>query len=226
MTSGPLSIGVAQLAAELPADLVLLGCHGSSTEDHSSLTELLLGRCTCPILTVHEGGGHACTLHLGEGRQRPLRVLVPTDFSPAGAAAARYACGLAERLGGEVHLLHVLEESGSPVGNLFSMTPVGPSDFSRKPETSAEGRALAAARERLAELIPGRMADRAYRHVEPGRAEDAILGLAREIVPDLIVMGEHAREPLRRFFTHDTARGILHQAACPVWFVPPPRLAA
>ncbi len=226
MTSGPLSIGVAQLAAELPADLVLLGCHGSPTEDHSSLTELLLGRCGCPILTLHEGGEHACTLHLNGARERPLRVLVPTDFSPAGAAAAHYAGALAERLGGEVHLLHVMEESGPPIKNLFSMAPVGPSDFSREPETGGRDQALVAAHERLAELIPQGMADRTYRHVEPGRAEDAILDLAREIVPDLIVMGEHTREPLRRFFTHDTARGILHQAACPVWFVPPPRIAA
>ncbi len=226
MTAGPLAIGVAQLAQELPADLVLLGCHGSSTEDHSSLTELLLGRCACPILTLHEGGEHACTLHLGEARERPLRVLVPTDFSPAGAAAVRYACALAQRLGGEVHLLHVMEETGPPVGNLFSMAPVGPSDFSRVPTRNADEVALSAARERLAELAPAAMADRVFRHVEPGRAEDAILALAREIVPDLIVMGEHAREPLRRFFTRDTARGVLHRAACPIWYVPPPQLAA
>ena len=31
---------------------------------------------------------------------------------------------------------------------------------------------------------------------------------------------------VRRFFTRDTARHVLHGAACPVWFVPPPRLAA
>ncbi len=226
MTTGPLSIGVVELAGELPADLVLLGCHGTGTEDHSSLTELLLGRCACPILALHEGEDHTCSLHLGEARRRPLRVLVPTDFSPAGAAAARYACSLAESLGGELHLLHVMEEAGPTVGSLLSMAPVGASDYSRVPARDAEGEALAAARERLAELVPEAMAERVFRHVEPGRAEDAILRLAREIVPDLIVMGEHARDPLRRFLTHDTARGILHRAACPVWFIPPPRLAA
>ncbi len=226
MTAGPLSIGVARLAEELPADLVVLGCHGSSSEDHSSLTELLLGRCACPILTLHEGGGHACTLHLGEGRERPLRVLVPTDFSPAGTAAARYACSLAERLGGEVHLLHVMEEAGPAVGSLLSMAPVGASDFSRAPARDTGEEALAAARERLAELVPEGMGGRVFRHVEPGRAEEAILRLAEAVAPDLIVMGEHARDPLRRFLTHDTARGVLHRAACPVWFIPPPRLAA
>lgn len=226
LTTGPLSIGVARLADELPADLVLLACHGLGTEDHSSLTELLLGRCRCPILALHEGDDHDCSLHLGERRRRPLRVLVPTDFSPAGTAAAGYACALAERLGGEVHLLHVMEEAGPAFGSLLSMAPVGPSDFSRVPTRDTGEEELAAARERLTELVPDGMADRVVRHVEPGRAEEAILRLAKEVVPDLIVMGEHARDPLRRFLTHDTARGILHRAACPVWFIPPPRLAA
>jgi nucleotide-binding universal stress UspA family protein len=35
-------------------------------------------------------------------------------------------------------------------------------------------------------------------------------------------MGEHARSPLRRWFTHDTAHDVLRAAHCPVWFVPVP----
>ena len=37
-------------------------------------------------------------------------ILAPTDFSPHAETAVRYACGLAERLGAELHLLHVLPE--------------------------------------------------------------------------------------------------------------------
>ena len=37
-------------------------------------------------------------------------ILAPTDFSPHAEKAVRYACGLAERLGAELHLLHVLSE--------------------------------------------------------------------------------------------------------------------
>ena len=37
-------------------------------------------------------------------------ILAPTDFSAHSEQAVRYACRLAERLGSELHLLHVLSE--------------------------------------------------------------------------------------------------------------------
>ena len=36
-------------------------------------------------------------------------------------------------------------------------------------------------------------------------------------------MGEHAPGFFRHYFTHDTAREVLHRARCPVWYVPPPK---
>jgi hypothetical protein len=33
-------------------------------------------------------------------------------------------------------------------------------------------------------------------------------------------MGEHARTPFRRWFTHNTSRDVLHLAHCPIWYVP------
>jgi nucleotide-binding universal stress UspA family protein len=40
---------------------------------------------------------------------RLQKILVPTDFSPAAAAAVKYACELATRFDAELHLLHALE---------------------------------------------------------------------------------------------------------------------
>ena len=216
VTTGPLAIGVARLAEQLPADLLLLGCHGCSSEQHASLTEDLLGRCNCPILAVHEGDDHASTLHLDAERLRPLRLLVPTDFSPAAAEAVAYAYGLAELLPAEVHLLHALGGGTSPIR---TSDPVGPAVALR--EAAREE-----AEERLAGLVPEELAPRVVRHLESGTADDAILRAAEDIAPDVIVMGEHARDFFHRFFTRDTARGVLHGAACPVWFVPPPQAAA
>ena len=53
------------------------------------------------------------------------RILAPTDFSPHAAQAVRYACRLAERLGAELHLLHVLAEI-VPTGPDPLLTPVMP----------------------------------------------------------------------------------------------------
>ena len=39
-------------------------------------------------------------------------------------------------------------------------------------------------------------------------------------------MGEHTRVPIKRWLTHDTSRAVLHEAPCPVWYVPAAKPAA
>lgn len=216
ITGGPLAIGVARLAEQLPADLVLLGCHGCPTEEHSSLTEDLLGRCDRPLLVLHEDEERSWTLHLDERRQRPLRLLVPTDFTNGGTAAVRYACELARDLPSELHLLHVVQGSAAPI------TPI---DFTG-PATPYRQSARAEAEERLRDQVPPELTERVTIHTRTGTPDQVIVEVAESVQPDLIVMGEHARRLLRRFLTRDTARRVLHRAPCPVWFVPPPTMAA
>lgn len=219
ITSGPLALGISGLAEEMSADLLILGCHGWSTEEHSSLTENLMRWCECPILALHDGDGKEWTLHLeptAEGEQRPpLRFLVPTDFSPASKEAVRWAFWLGQKLSAEVHLLHVLGVTPPAVQPVEPVAPVSSAPYYRE---SVRGEA----RDRLEEMVPKDMADRVTLHIEPGRTEDVILQSAEELRPDLILMGEHARDLLHRFFTHDNAQGVLHRASCPVWFTPPP----
>lgn len=220
LTAGPIALGIERMATEAAADLVVLGCHGCTTEDHSSMTEVLLHSCACPILTLHEGADRERVLRLARRSGRPLRVLVPMDLSAGGAAAVRYAldlaAGLAPEAGVRIHLLHVIEGRRSPIQALFGRRS------GRMPEDEVRTQTEA----RLGELVPEEMADRVTVRVEAGRPEEAILRTAGELEPDLIVMGEHARDPWGRLFTHDVAQEVLHRAPCPVWYVPPPRMAA
>jgi len=218
ITSGPLALGIAGLAEELPADLLVLGCHGMSTEEHSSLTENLMQWCGCPILAMHEGEDREWSLHLND-RSQPLRFLVPTDFSPASEEAVRWGFWLAEKLGAEVHLLHVLGVAAPSIRPIEPVAPVSSAPYYREA-------VRAEARERMEGLVPETISDRVTLHIEPGRTEDVIVQSAEELRPDLIVMGEHARDILHRFFTHDNAQGVLHRACCPIWFAPPPMVAA
>ncbi len=210
ISRGPVGLVLLYLIDEIAADLVILGSHGWSSEEHTSLSERIISSAPCPVLTIQEGRGEARTLRLrpAEG-EAAAKVLVPTDFSDSAGAAVAYALELARKAPVEVHLLHV--QSGVKTPSVpVDHTQAGPGVRNPVAETL----------HRLERLVPADLAERVACHVEVGLPADGILEEARKLDAGLIVMGEHARSFFRRFFTHDTSREMLHRAGCPVWFVP------
>ena len=192
ITHGPLATVVIAVAAELPADLLVLGTHGWSTEDHASVTERVIDRTPCPVLTVRDLSGlENFRLTTAPGAAMP-RVVVPTDFSPSANHAVAYAAALARDFGLQLHLLHV-----------------------------AHGGDEKKALKTLDGLVPPDLRARVECHSRVGRTEEEIEKFVREMAPQLVVMGTHARGFWRHLFTRDVARQILHESTCPVWFVPP-----
>jgi nucleotide-binding universal stress UspA family protein len=195
VSTGSIVGALLALAEELPADLIVLGSHGWSTETHASVTERIIAEAPCPVLTFNEGA-----LTTGRFRLRPETggeppiVVVPTDFSPTAAHAVRYAWALARVLPIRVHLLHALPRR------------------SRDAEREA--------RSRLAALQPVDVSGRVDVHVTVGDAAEAIFAHLAAVQPAFAVLGEHARALIRRAFTRDTARKVVHGASCPVWVVP------
>ncbi len=196
VSSGPLGTILLELARQLPADLVVLGSHGWSTDDHASVTERIIERSPCPVLTIQEGPGthHFRLRAAADGAAVP--VVVPIDLSDAGERVVAYAAELARAVPLRLHLLHVL-----PGGSSYLT--------------------LETAERRVNDLIPTDLLARAEGHVQQGDAIAEILKFSQRIDPAFMIMGEHARSFLRRLFTKDTARQLLHRAPCPVWFVPP-----
>ena len=204
LTRGPLFLVVRHLAAEVSADLVVLACHGPSSEDHASLTERFVRQSPCPVLAVGEAARrpwHPRFLWREEDPGEPLRILVATDLSVASNRAAAYAFEVARRLPLEIELVHVL-----------------PVDLRRSAATRAEE--TREARVRLRALVPGDLASRTHVRVVRGTPTERIPDLARDLGADLMVVGEHASALVRRLFTTDTTRALIHGAACPVWMVP------
>jgi nucleotide-binding universal stress UspA family protein len=80
--------------------------------------------------------------------------------------------------------------------------------------------AESAARSRLAALQPADVNGRVDVHVTVGDAAEAIFAHLAAVQPAFAVLGEHARALVRRVFTRDTARRVVHGASCPVWVVP------
>ena len=196
VTTGSLVPIVLDVAARLPADVIVLGSHGWSTEEHTSVAERILARSPCPVLTVHDPAAPAPAVRMrARPGHPPPEVAVPIDGSVEGTAVAAYAFDVARALGVRLHLLHV--------------------------EPTVSNAAQAAMRRRLAAMVPPDLADRVECHVETGDPVERIMDFLCERLPAYAIMGEHARGFFRRVFTRDTARELLHRAPCPVWFVPP-----
>jgi universal stress protein A len=137
------------------------------------------------------------------------KILAPTDFSPHAENAVRYACGLAERLGAELHLLHVLSEI-VPTGPDPLLTPVLPPDFYRESETYSR-RAL----EKLLRPEWGAPSavEVAVRWESP---VEGIVAYATEAAVDLVVIATHGRTGLSHVLLGSVAERIVREASCPV----------
>lgn len=137
------------------------------------------------------------------------RLLAATDFSAHSEEAVRYACGLAERLGAELHLVHVLSEITPSVPDPLLM-PVIPPQFYQDTEKRA--------RSTLQTLIQpgwGKPAGVSFA-VRWGSPVDAIVDYAREQSIDLVVIATHGRTGLSHVLLGSVAERIVREAPCPV----------
>jgi universal stress protein A len=136
-------------------------------------------------------------------------ILAPTDFSKHAAKAVRYACLLAERLGAELHLLHVLSDI-VPVGPDPMLTAVLPPEYY---EEAQEQSLQMLDRTLLPEWGRPSAVATAVRWGEP---VEEIVVYAREQAIDLIVVATHGRTGLSHVLLGSVAERIVREAPCPV----------
>jgi universal stress protein A len=201
LTRGLAAPAILTVQQEVQADLVLLGTHGASSADHTSVTENVVAGSASPVLVLHESEALESASSL-PAVDRPWTVLVPTDLSSDSLPCVEYAVQLAAAWPLHLHLLHVIESQpdGAPG-----------TDGARLEE---------ALYLRLRALIPIEHLGTARCHVRFGEPSEEIAACARTLAADASVMGAHARGLLRRFLTRDTSREVLHRARCPIWVVP------
>ena len=198
-------------AASLPADLIVMGTHGSRGFERlmlGSVTERVLRRAGCPVLTVPPRA-HATS------RLPFRRLLCAVDFSEASVAAAHVAASLATEFSAPLTLLHVLEWPWRE--------PPAP-DFAHLP--GPHGAALAEwrrYRETMASTELGALVPAAATGMTPpttrlrhGKPYEQILEVAAEEDSDLLVVGVHGRNPVDLSLFGSTANQIVRRATCPV----------
>jgi nucleotide-binding universal stress UspA family protein len=209
VTAAAPATAIVEYARRADVDLIVMGTHG-----HGELGRLVLGSvadrvirtASCPVLTIrNEEIGteqHAYTI---------TRILVPTDFGPASAAALGYAGELARATGARLELLHVVDDLAARYLE-FPFSALG--DVQMSVEESA--------RRQLDELA----AKEELRFSRPHTVlltstapERAIAEYAKDERVDLIVMGTHGRGPVIRMFLGSVADRVVRSASCPVMTV-------
>ena len=201
---------ILRAVSEHHPDLLVMGTHGRSGFDRlvlGSITESVLRRAPCPVLTVTERAAPEYT------PERPpfARILCPVDFSPASIRAMEFALSLAEESYGRLTLLHALEPLPMEEAALMARFDVGGY------QNAVERLAI----ERLDDVLPVNVRDwcKPERVVMRGRAYETILRAAEQGGADLIVMGIHGRNPIDLALFGSTSQHVVRGARCPVMII-------
>ena len=203
--SGSPAVEILRYAAETDADLLVLGTHGRTGFERfmvGSVTEKVLRKASCPVLTVPPHGE--------DQPPRPVfaRILCGADFSEVSNHAAEYALSLAQEANGGLTLLHVVD--WMPDKN-----------FAKYPQFDDAGYRqviMREARRQLDALVPAE----ARNWCEPdlriscGKPYREILRIAAEDQSDLIVLGAHGHGPIDHMLFGSTTEHVVRQAPCPV----------
>jgi nucleotide-binding universal stress UspA family protein len=142
-------------------------------------------------------------------------VLGAVDDGPLAREVVRVSANFARAVpGGELHLIHVLE-------NLPPQVSIVPAPVGMGITT---GEIVAEARKRLDELSAEARAQfgaRIVGHLAAGRAWREILQLAVDLQADVVLVGTHGRTGVKRLIVGSVAESVVRKASCPVIVVRP-----
>lgn len=196
---------IAETAAALPADLVVMGSRG-----HGALQAMLLGsvadevagKAACPVLVARSAAVN--------------RVLVATDGSPAADSIPELLATLPLVAGHptDVVAVTVPEPPGfEMMATLYTLGNVHPELLAREGAEYAES-----VSSRMVEHL-GRIGIPATAHVRRGDPAREIVTAAEELHTDLVVLGSRGLGGVERLLLGSVARNVLTAAHCSVMVV-------
>ena len=142
------------------------------------------------------------------------RILVPVDGSPTSQQGLTEAIQLAKLTGGQLRLLHMVDELSIVMGMSDYAPP--PKDFFALMHESGQ-KVLDEAREQA--VREGVAADVVLNENYSGRLADLVVEQALAWPADLVVLGTHGRRGIGRFLMGSDAEQIVHIAPVPVLLV-------
>ena len=142
----------------------------------------------------------------------PTKILLATDGSEEAALAALRAVDLGQSTDSELHVVHV------GVVPTFLESYPGTLGYDGKlyEELEEESRELLRKESWRVKVAGGTVAGA---HLRMGSADLEIVGLAKELGADLIVMGCRGHRGIRRAIEGSISDGVIRHAPCPVLVV-------
>lgn len=200
---------ILEVAESQNADLICLGTHGREGFERivlGSVTEKVLRKSKCPVLTVAETGEETSVQPASFAT-----ILCAVDFATLSLRALEYALSLAQESQAKLILLNVVEWLSDEPGWESNF---GVSEYRERMEETVL--------EKLEQVVPAEA--RNWCDVKTvatsGKPYREILKLAEEREADLIVMGVRGRNPLDRMLFGSTVQHVVRHARCPVLTVP------
>lgn len=211
IAQGHVANAIVAQAADARSDLIVMGTHGRSGFERlvlGSVTEKVLRKAVCPVLTVPKAIGDVVPAS-------PLfkHIVCAIDFSDCSVHALEHALSLAQEADAHLTVLHVVEVPSNLAEDAHETVLAGPPSLKEYiAATESERQA------RLKDAVPDSV--RAYCTVDTvlasGKPYREILRVATERASDLVVIGVHGRHPADLLFFGSTAQHIVRQATCPV----------
>jgi len=181
----------------------------------SPLVDDLLTRSPLPVIMVRRGAAH------GDAALAPRRIVVPATGTRTGRAALEVACGIARRAGSELVLVHVVTAPDEETLRGFERWPGDPHaalDVHDDPRLRVGEQVLDEAR-RFAHEMGVEVRTEIRRGVS---VPDVLLGLARELEADLVVLAANLRQLSGRPFLGHGVETLLERSDSTVIVVTAP----
>lgn len=142
-------------------------------------------------------------------------ILLATDGSQESTHAARLAITLVERLGSELHVVHV---GPMPEEYIDPRLAIPEPEFWNMRRERAEEEAKPKLNEQV-QKIREAGSEVSGAHVRIGSPDAEILGLAEELGAGLVVLGSRGLGPLKRVLMGSVSDSVVHHAHSPVLVV-------
>jgi nucleotide-binding universal stress UspA family protein len=149
------------------------------------------------------------------------KILIALDYDPAAEKIAEKGYELAQSLGADVTLLHVVSEAFYYSSRNYSpiMGFEGFNNLDMVQLTNLEE--LKKAAQNFLDMSKKHLGNDAIKTVvKEGSFEESILETAEEINADVIVLGSHGRHGLDKILLGSVAEQVLHKTDIPLFIIP------